>query len=349
MSNTPVPTKKPCLWVWGLWLVGFYLTWFWLVFAEWQTAREHWPIAVAMALGSYAAGATPMGGGTVGFPILVLLFDSPASLGRDFSFVVQSIGMVSASIFILCRRQPLASSVLNGAISGTLLGLPLGIFLVAPLVPELTMKIVFAVLWGSFGVLHLLRIDEIAGHHRHAGVTAQWEFRAGVLLGLLSSLTVVPITGVGVDMLVYTALVLLCRVDLKVAIPSSVIIMAFASLYGSLLKLGTVGLQPGVYENWLAAAPVVALGAPLGVLIVGLIGRKPTLLFVAALCVGQFVWTCLEEYAALQASGVMAAIAAVGVCLLLLEWLRRWGLRLAGKGQPVTLATPAGCKRAPVP
>jgi hypothetical protein len=36
-----------------------------------------------MAFGSYVAGSTPMGGGTVGFPILVLLFDLPATLGRD--------------------------------------------------------------------------------------------------------------------------------------------------------------------------------------------------------------------------------------------------------------------------
>ena len=343
MSNTPITTKKQCLWLWALWLAGFYLVWLWLVSGagQWQAARDHWPIALAMALGSYAAGSTPMGGGTVGFPILVLLFDLPASLGRDFSFAVQSIGMVSASIFILCRRQPLAVSVMSGAIAGTLLGLPLGIFVIAPLVPELTMKILFAVLWGSFGLLHLYRISEIAGHHRHAGVTAQWEFRAGLLLGLLASVTVVPITGVGVDMMIYAVLVLLCRVDLKVAIPTSVLIMAFASVYGSLLKLGTVGMQPGVYENWLAAAPVVALGAPLGVLIVGIIGRKPTLLFVAVLCVGQFIWTCFEEYAALQAFGVLMAVVAVGVCLLLLERLRSWGLHLAGEDLPRTSSAPA--------
>ena len=42
-------------------------------------------IAAAMAVGSYFAGSTPMGGGTVGFPVLVLLFDGPATLGRDFA------------------------------------------------------------------------------------------------------------------------------------------------------------------------------------------------------------------------------------------------------------------------
>lgn len=105
MSNNATP--RTYLWVWFLWLLGFYAVWLLLLQAEgaWQTAVDHWPIALAMAVGSYAAGATPMGGGTVGFPVLVLLFELPATLGRDFSFAVQSVGMVSASIFILARRQ----------------------------------------------------------------------------------------------------------------------------------------------------------------------------------------------------------------------------------------------------
>ena len=60
----------------------------------------HWPIALAMSLGSYFAGSTPMGGGTVGFPVLVMLQGEPSGMGRDFGFAIQSIGMFSASIFI---------------------------------------------------------------------------------------------------------------------------------------------------------------------------------------------------------------------------------------------------------
>ena len=55
--------------------------------------RSHWPIAVAMAIGSYFAGSTPLGGGTVRFPILVLLLGLPVALGRDFGFATQSVGM----------------------------------------------------------------------------------------------------------------------------------------------------------------------------------------------------------------------------------------------------------------
>ncbi len=327
------PPKKH-LWVWFLWLAMFYSVWLWLVVVQgqWQTAVAHWPMALAMALGSYAAGSTPMGGGTVGFPVLVLLFELPASLGRDFSFAIQSIGMVSASIFILARRQSLAWALLGGAMLGSLVGLPLGIFFLAPYVPELWIKIIFAVVWASFGLLHLVRLSEIAGHSGMTDFSEQWDFRLGLWLGLFASTSVTSVTGVGIDMVIYTALVLICRADLKIAIPTSVVIMAFNSVLGVGIKLSVGdGLATGVYENWLAAAPVVALGAPLGVWIVDRIGRKPTLLVVATLCVGQFAWTLFSEQEMLGSMGIFWSVLAVAVCLFGFELLRQWGARLVGE------------------
>ncbi len=308
----------------------FYAGWLWLILFHdgWAQALAHWPIAVAMALGSYAAGSTPMGGGTIGFPVLVLGFDMPATLGRDFSFAVQSVGMVSASIFILARRLPLARDMLTGALIGSAVGTPLGIVLIAPVVPELWIKVIFAVVWGSFGLLHFYRIGEIAGHKAMKGFSRTWDFRAGVLVGATSGSLVVAVTGVGIDMVLYTVLVMLCRVDLRVAIPTSIIAMAASSLIGLSVQSFTGGVQPGVYQHWLAAAPVVALGAPLGVLMVEILGRKPILMVVAALCVGQFAWMCLAEFENLGAYGVLAAAAAVCLCLLGFERLRRIGLVL---------------------
>jgi uncharacterized membrane protein YfcA len=333
MTIKSAPRKH--LWVWFLWLVLFYATWLLLLQAEgaWQAAKDHWAIALAMALGSYAAGSTPMGGGTVGFPVLVLFFEMPATLGRDFSFAVQSIGMVSASIFILARRQPLAWAMLKGSMAGAVIGAPLGILFFAPLVPDLWIKVTFAVLWGSFGVLHLYRINEISSHTGMTDFDEHWDHRVGFSLGLVASLLAVSVTGVGVDMVLYAALVLLCRADLKIAIPTSVIIMAFTSVCGVAVKSFTNSWQPGVYENWLAAAPVVALGAPLGVFVVDRIGRKPILLIVAALCVGQFVWTCFAEQEALGFTGIVVALGALGLCLWVFERLRAWGIVLVADAQ----------------
>lgn len=194
--------------------------------------------------------------------------------------------------------------------------------------PELWIKVAFAVVWASFGVLHLYRIGEIAAHDGMTSPGERWDFRVGLVVGLVSGATVAAVTGVGIDMVLYAALVLLCRADLKIAIPTSVVIMAFTSVIGIAFKSAFTGVQPGVFENWLAAAPVVALGAPLGAFAVALIGRKPTLIFVALLCVGQFVWTCHAERVALGASGILLAVCAVALALVGFERLRAWGRML---------------------
>ncbi len=157
--------------------------------------------------------------------------------------------------------------------------------------------------------------------------------RVGLLLGLLASASIVSVTGVGIDMVIYAALVLLCRADLKIAIPTSVVIMAYNSVLGVVVKSLSHSWQPGVYENWLAAAPVVALNAHLGVFIVEYIGRKPTLLVVATLCIGQFIWTCHAERTSLGVAGVLIALTALLLVLLVFEWLRRLGIRLVGKNR----------------
>ena len=94
-------------------------------------------------------------------------------------------------------------------------------------------------------------------------------------------------------------------------------------------------MQPGVFENWLAAAPVVALGAPLGAYIVALVGRKPTLVVVAFLCVLQFVWTIYSEITHLGVAGIGLSVLAVAMCLLGFEQLRGWGAKLAGVPQRI--------------
>jgi len=346
--NIKTPPKKH-LWVWFTWLVLFYSTWLILLQFDgaWQAAKDSWPMALAMAIGSYAAGSTPMGGGTVGFPVLVLLFDMPATLGRDFSFAVQSIGMVSAAIFILARRQPLAWAMLKGAVVGAAIGTPIGIVFFAPLIPDLWIKVTFAVLWGSFGVLHLYRIGEIAGHIGMTEFDEHWDHRVGFALGITASLLAVSVTGVGIDMVIYAALVLLCRADLKIAIPTSVVIMAMTSVYGVLIKSVTQSWEPGVYANWLAAAPVVALGAPLGVFIVEKVGRKPILLVVATLCVGQFIWTCFAESDALGFVGIAISLGALGGCLLVFERLRAWGNVLVAEAQRKNRARAEAIEREP--
>ena len=332
-SSTPVTDgsrRSFCMTPFYVWLAGFYTVWLILVASRdlWSLVAEHWGIAAAMAAGSYFAGSTPMGGGTVGFPVLVLLFQEPATLGRDFSFAVQSIGMTSASIFVLCRRQHLEWTMLRWALFGSLIGTPLGVLFIAPLIPALGIKVFFAVIWASFGVLHFWKLNEIAAIEGILPGHVKFDRRAGLLIGLVGGSTAAAITGVGIDMLIYAVLVLVCRADLKIAIPTSVILMAATSLIGLATKLTFSTVSPELFGNWLAAAPVVALGAPFGALIVDKIGRKPTLLVVSFLCLGQFVWTMFNERDSLNVWGYAGAVLGVVIFNLVFAELYRMGDRM---------------------
>ncbi|WP_376696191.1 sulfite exporter TauE/SafE family protein [Wenzhouxiangella sp. EGI_FJ10305] len=328
-------TKSASLLPFFVWLLLFYGAWLALVITggHLPTVVEHWPIAAAMAAGSYFAGSTPMGGGTVGFPVLVLLMDSPAALGRDFSFAVQSIGMTSASIYILCKRQALEWPMLRAALVGTLTGTPLGILVIAPLVPDLFIKLLFAAMWCSFGLIHLRRTNEITSYEGMTPHDVEFDHRVGFLTGLLGGLTVASITGVGIDMIIYMALVLWCHADLRIAIPTSVILMAFTSLIGIVTKLLLGGVAPGTYENWLAAAPIVAIGAPVGALVVSHVGRRSTLYLVSILCVAQLIGTLMREHDSLTAWTLAATLLAIIIFLVVFQNMYRKGHQLARRSR----------------
>ncbi len=313
-----------------LWLGLFYTVWLTLLVAGGHLSafREHWGIGVAMALGSYFAGSTPMGGGTVGFPVLVLVFGEPASMGRDFSLAIQSIGMTSAGILIFCMRQPLEWRMLRWAFAGAAIGTPLGLAFIAPHVPGLYAKLTFATLWASFGMLHFVKVGEISRMSGLAKMSARFDAVCGLAIGLGAGALVVSTTGVGVDMLIYIVLVLMCRADLRVAIPTSVVLMAYASVIGFFTQAllaqflpDRYALSPGLLANWIVAAPIVALGAPFGVVACKLIPRRVTLLIVSGLCMIQFVWTLYHERAQLSTgivAGVVIALLALNLVFMLM-------------------------------
>ena len=142
-----------------IWLMLFYTAWLVIVVSAglWSVVCERWPISLAMAGGSFVGGSSPVAGGTIGFPLLVYVFNQPASLGRTFSLAIQSIGMASASIYILSRRRTIEWRILRFALLGSAVAMPLGMCLVAPNVADSSVKILFSIVYASFGLLLLFR------------------------------------------------------------------------------------------------------------------------------------------------------------------------------------------------
>jgi uncharacterized protein len=277
---------------WYAYVGIFYVVWLILAFGFgfWRDVQTHWPISVVMTFGSVVAGSTPMGGGTVAFPFLVLFFGQSPNMGRNFGLAIQALGMTSAMLFILCRRTPIQALMLIWTSVGAAGGLLLGTFVIAPLIAATTIKLLFSCLWMSFAILTLAKNQEICSLNRIPTISEDSAVRLGLAVGLAGGI-VASLIGVGVEMLLYTTLVLLFRCDLKAAVPTAVSAMAVASVIGTGIHLAQGDIQREVFFNWMAAGPIVVFGAPAGAFLVSVIPRIRTLYFVSALCVVQFIWT----------------------------------------------------------
>src|SRR3981081_178871 len=116
MSALAVPAKarRPLMKFWYAYIGVFLTIWAVLMFGFGllpEVVRQ-WPMAAVMILGSMVAGSTPMGGGAVSFPFLVLWLHIPPDIARNFALVIQALGMTSAMVFIFCRRVRIQRRVL---------------------------------------------------------------------------------------------------------------------------------------------------------------------------------------------------------------------------------------------
>jgi uncharacterized membrane protein YfcA len=296
-SKTPgfldrIGLRGPRMKYWFAYVGAFYVVWIILAFGfgYWEQVKTHWPMSVVMIFGSVVAGSTPMGGGTVAFPVLVLVFGLPPNLGRNFGLAIQALGMTSAMIFILCRRTPIQASMLIWTTVGAAFGLVAGAFWIAPLLSATVIKLLFSCLWMSFAILTLAKNRECCSLNTIPKIESRTAMKLGLLVGVTGGI-ITALIGVGIEMLLYTTLVLLFRCDLKAAVPTAVSAMAMASVMGTALHLGIGDIQREVFYNWMACGPIVVFGAPLGAFLVSVIPRIRTLYFVSILCVVQFVWT----------------------------------------------------------
>jgi uncharacterized protein len=327
-TATPIQSaavaKVSSLRYWKIYVTVFLVGWL-VVVAGFGYAREvsqHWPMSLVMIAGSLVAGSTPMGGGTVAFPILVLLFNEAPANARNFGLIIQALGMTSAMLFIIGRKVPVPVRVLTGSTGGAALGFVIGTYLIGPYVAASFVKLLFSCLWMSFGVLTLLKNSEICSLKGRGPADNARSEMFGLAAGLVGG-TMASMIGVGVEMCVYTMMVLYFRADLKVAIPTAVCAAALASIEGAIIHLYIGDVDRTAVMNWLAAGPIVIFGAPIGTYLVSILPRIRVLYFVSALCVFQFRWT-LQQTAKSESEWWFVADAMI-VAALVLAFLYRNG------------------------
>lgn len=316
--------------VWLLWCAGMASG------GRWELFLDNWFMSVTMLFGSFIAGATSEGGGAVAFPVMTLFFGISPATARDFSLMIQAVGMTAAAATILwtgirVERHALVWSSLGGA-----LGVVLGLEFVAGLLPPAFAKMLFTSTWlaFAFALYWINRYHDREVHDEIVNILPRHAvllFVTGVLGGVITS-----ITGSGLDITTFALLVLRLRITETVATPTSVVLMGVNAAVGFAWKeLAGGGMAPEAWNYWWVCVPIVVIGAPVGARFI----RDRSRHFVARILYVsiaiQFVAAIIIVPQDLRLAAFSTAIFAFGVTMFRsmanrgvrrLEWLASKGL-----------------------
>lgn len=249
----------------------------------------HWYYAAMMVGGAFVAGFTPEGGGAVAFPVLSVFLHVDRVLARDFSMMIQSIGMTSAGIFILTHKEtdpsdykPLFVFVPVCAV-GTLLG-----FLFLQHLPVYVIQAMFLSLSVTFVIAYYFS-DHRGSETRVVIKSSLDKLYLAVILvvgGMVSSLF-----GTGGDVVLYLVLVSHFNMTAKKATRISIFLQAAISILGfSYRAFVDHGLTNYQVRTWLCAYPVVLFMAPFGVYVLAKLHVNWMLRFIIGLNIFQIVY-----------------------------------------------------------
>jgi len=309
----------------------------WLAFGG-KLAIHHlfvdWKVALTMVFGSLVGGGTSEGGGAIAFPIFTKLLHIAPYDARNFSLAIQSVGMGSASLSILYLRVPIERRALLYVGIPGILGVVSGAYFVAPLIPPVIVRTSFTVLVSSLGVaLLLVNREKSAPRNQHMTIFGANEksilMAAGFLGGVVSALV-----GTGENSVAFMVLVLLFRVCEKVVTPTTVILMTMVTIPGFLLQVFLLkDFTPTVMGYWLAAVPVVVVGAPLGALICSHMKRHSIVLLLLSLIALELFSTLL--LIPMSRPVLWASLATLAVCGSI-----DWAMSRVTRYQPVGPESP---------
>jgi len=289
----PLLTRRRSAWVsvgltavvvWGAWICAMTFGQRWALFVK------GWFMSVTMVFGSFIAGATSEGGGAVAFPVMTLLFNIHPATARDFSLMIQTVGMCAAAVTILYTRIRVERHALVWSSVGGAVGVIVGLQWVAGRLPPSYAKMLFTSTWLAFAValwlINRYRNREVRHEIRDFGARhIVLLVVTGVAGGLVSS-----ITGSGLDITTFSLLVLRLRINESVATPTSVVLMGMNAAVGFAWKaLAGGGMATEAWNYWWVCVPIVVIGAPFGAWFISHRSRLFVARLLYASIVAQFV------------------------------------------------------------
>lgn len=227
---------------------------------------RHFEVTTTMLFGSFVAGSTSVGGGAVAFPVFTKLLQIPSDITLVFSLAIQSIGMSVASVLIVSTRTPIVPKIILHSILFGAIGMGVGLFILGPVLPSADVRYVFSMFSVIVGVALVVnhrrvkqgKVSELENDAQE--ISGRILFPAALIGGILSGLI-----GTGIDFVIFAIMIFLGNYGIRTAIATSVVVMAINAIVGFILvALFTDRFSGVVVEYWLAAIPIVVVGAPLG-------------------------------------------------------------------------------------
>lgn len=255
--------RKIRFWIYPLCLLVGGLSWYFTVskYSIYQLYSDFWESGLTMMFGSFVAGSTPLGGGAVAFPVLTKLFLIEPQQAKLFSLFIQSVGMSFATILFFSLNIKIVWRWIFLLLPGSCLGLWLGLFCFSSVGSSIKLLFsLFVLITGVF--LTKVHLDKCQlAKEKKRGCFNWLIVLSGIPAGFITSLI-----GSGADTLLFFILVVVLKKRSQSVIPTTVTYMAICSLVGTVMTLflQDTFISEFIINSWLVAAPVVAIGAPLG-------------------------------------------------------------------------------------
>jgi uncharacterized membrane protein YfcA len=298
--------------IFSTWFGSAFLAWLILfsVFDSVSFLLAHWYYPAVMVLGAFVAGLTPQGGGAVAFPALSVFLSVDRVLARDFSMMIQSVGMTSASIFILTKKDTVLKDYqpLLTFIPVCFLGFVCGM-LTLQATPVYLIQALFLSLTATFVVAYYF--SEHRGYEDRLRPPSRPE-TAVLWITLFLGGMITSLFGTGADILLYTLLITHFGMKEKPATYISIVLQAALSIMGyGYRAFVDHGLTAYQIKTWLCAYPVVLFMAPFGAYVLAKIHVNWLLIAIIALNILQLL------YFNIHAPSLAKTAASAGFCVVL--------------------------------
>lgn len=234
-----------------------------------QLIESHAVIMFTMLFGSFVAGSTSLGGGAVAFPVFTKLLSIPSDTALVFSLAIQSIGMSSAMLIIFLTKIPISKKIIFVSSLPGSLGVYIGLFGLNDFFAGGQAKYLFSLF--SIFVAIVLVFDRFINHRKfrtlqNIDVAKDLGLMPIILGGFVGGI-INGLIGTGIDFVIFALMIVFSRVGLKRAVATSVCVMAINAVVGfALILVFSEQFNGIVVDYWLAAVPIVIVGAPLGAL-----------------------------------------------------------------------------------